>query len=148
MLKTIGAVVLGYVVIFVIVFLLFSAAYLAMGADRAFRPQSYEVSNLWIAISLILSLLAAVVGGAVAFRVGRSDKAVVGLAVLVVVLGILMALPTLMGPPSGEPEIRTAAVGNLEAMNNAKPPTWMNFMNPILGAVGVLVGGRLRKRPA
>ena len=148
MLKTIGAVVLGYVVIFVIVFLLFSAAYLAMGADRAFRPQSYEVSNLWVAISLILSLLAAVIGGAVAARVGRSDKAVVGLAVLVVVLGILMTLPTLMAPPSGEPEVRTAQVGNLEAMSKAKPPNWMSIMNPILGAVGVLVGGRLRKRPA
>ena len=148
MLKTIGAVVLGYLVIFILVFLLFSAAYLGMGADRAFKPRSYEVSALWIAISLGLSLLAAIFGGAVAIRLGRSDKAVMALAVVVVVLGILMALPALMGPPSGEPEIRTAQVGNLEAMSRAKPPTWVNFLNPLIGALGVMVGGRLRERTA
>jgi len=66
--------------------------------------------------------------------------------VVIFVPGILMAIPALMGPPSSETEIRTAQVGNLEAMSKAKPPTWVNFMNPLIGAVGVLVGGRRRER--
>ena len=147
MLKTIGAVILGYVVIFVLVFLTFSAAYLGMGADRAFKPQSYDVAGLWIVVSIVLSLIAAVVGGFVSFRVG-GDRAVKVLAIVVVVLGILMAVPALMGPPSGEPEPRTAAVGNMEAMSKAKPPTWLNFVNPLIGAAGVLAGGRRRTSKA
>jgi len=33
----------------------------------------------------------------------------------------------------------------MEAMQNATQPAWVPFTFPILGAVGVLIGGKLRR---
>ena len=59
--RTVVAVVVGYVVMFVAVFVSFSIAYLLMGTGGAFRPGTYDVSLLWVAASLVLGFLAAVV---------------------------------------------------------------------------------------
>jgi hypothetical protein len=37
-------------------------------------------------------------------------------------------------------------MGNVAAMQNARTPAWIMFLNPIIGAAGVLVGSRLRKQ--
>ena len=68
MLRTIGAVLLGYIVMFVVVFVLMTGAYLGLGAERAFRPPSYEVSGLWTMLSIFIGLAAAVGGDIVAAR--------------------------------------------------------------------------------
>jgi hypothetical protein len=145
--RTVVSVIAGYVTMFVFVFVMFTVAYLALGADRAFKPGTYDVSGAWIVVSIIVGLVAAVLGGAVCATIAKNPKAPVFLAVVVVILGVLFALPTLMSPDSGPPEIRTGDVGNTEAMSNARSPTWMNLLNPVLGAVGVLIGGRMRRRP-
>jgi hypothetical protein len=145
--RTVVAVVVGYVVMFVAVFVSFSIAYLLMGTGGAFRPGTYDVSLLWVAASLVLGFLAAVAGGLVAVRIGRSVRAAHLLAGLVLVLGLLLAIPALL---DGEapPMERPATVDNFEAMQNAKQPDWMTLVNPILGAVGVLAGARLRRGSA
>jgi cytochrome bd-type quinol oxidase subunit 2 len=144
--RLIGAVVLGYVIMMVFVFATFSAAYLAMGTEGSFKPDSYDVSTLWVALSIGLGLVAAILGGWVAAAVARGPKGSHVLAVVVFVVGIVMALPAVTSPPEDRQEVRGAEVGNLEAMQYAKQPTWMLLFNPVLGAVGALVGGRLRKR--
>jgi undecaprenyl pyrophosphate phosphatase UppP len=130
---------------FVAVFLMFSVAYLALGTDRAFKPESYDVSGAWIAISIVLGLIAAVVGGVVCVAVAKNPKASIFLAVVVIVLGVLLALPALMSPNGESPGVRTGDVGNMEAMSKAKTPTWISLVNPVIGAVGVLIGGGIRK---
>jgi hypothetical protein len=43
---------------------------------------------------------------------------------------------------------RTSDVSNMEAMQKAKEPAGVALTNPLLGAAGVLVGGRLRRKRA
>lgn len=145
MLKNIGAVVAGYIVMFVLVFVTFSAAYLAMGAEGAFKTGSYEVTALWLAVSFVLSFIAALGGGFVCAAIAQNPKATLALAGLVLVLGLLLAIPVLTSQDNGAPQIRDSSVGNLQAMQYAKQPAWVAVLNPILGAVGVMLGARLKK---
>lgn len=57
--RSVVSVVVGYVVLSLVIFATFSAAYLAMGADAAFHPGSYVVSTLWLVVSFVLGFLAA-----------------------------------------------------------------------------------------
>ena len=141
MLRKIAAVIVGYLAMFIVVFGCLTGAYLGLGAERVFQPGSYEVTGLWLIVWFIVSLAAALVGGAVCARIGKSSRAVLSLAILVLVLGILSALPALK-PPAGEIKPRTDGPSNLEAMMSAKQPTWVLFLTPLIGVVGVLIGGR------
>lgn len=143
MVKTIAGVALGYIAMALLVFLLFTASYLALGTDKVFLPGSYQVSMLWVVLSIVVSFAAALVGGYVAAAVSRGTRAALVLACLVIVLGIIFAIPALGQP---DPGARAGDVGNLAAMTNARPPAWTLLLNPIIGAAGVLVGSRLRKR--
>lgn len=143
--RTLGAVVLGYVVIFVVVFLTFSATFLTLGAEGAFRPGSYEVSALWIGLSLVLSFVAAMVGGLVCTVVAPSRRAPTILAAIVLGLGLLLAIPVLTRP-SLSSRVRTTDVEDLEAMRNAEQPDWIAIINPVVGAAGVMLGAALRRR--
>ena len=142
MLRVIAAVILGYIVMAVFVMATFSLAYVAMGADGAFHPGSYEVSTPWLAISIALGAVAALLGGLVCVRVGRGMRAPQVLAGLVLVLGMLLALLALRASPAAGP--RAGAVSNMEAMQKAKQPTWISLLNPLIGAAGVMAGASLR----
>jgi len=144
MLRIAGAIVLSYVVMFALVFVTFTLAYLAMGADGAFKPGTYEVSVLWLTASIVLGLVAAVAGGYVCAVVGRSAKAPLALAVVVLVIGFGLAFANSDAPDPDTPQVRDGAVGNFEAMQSARQPTWLTMVNPVIGAIGVLIGGRLR----
>ena len=146
MLKSVLAVIAGYVVMLVFIFLTFSGVYLAMGADRAFLPGTYEVSMLWLAVCFALSLAAAIAGGWVCGRVAGSAAAPRALAALVLVLGVVMALPTLNPASDPRPTVRASDVPNMEAMTNARQPAWVAFLLPVIGAAGVMIGaGRTRR---
>jgi hypothetical protein len=149
MVRSILGVVAGYAAMFAAVFLSFSAAYLAMGADRAFRPGSYDVSGLWVAVSLVLSGAAALAGGAVCAVISRGRRAPWALAALVVVLGILSAAMEGQAP-AAPGQVRDGRVGNLEAMMQARMPSWFLILNPAIGAAGALAGAGLvaARRPA
>lgn len=141
--RIIAGVALGYVVMAGAVMGAFTIAYLAMGADRAFQTDSYEASRLWLVVSALLGLAAAVLGGWVAVRVGRTHRTAAVLAVAVVVLGVVLALPTLNAPRTDE--VRTGEVGNMEAMMKAQQPPVVSILNPIIGGIGVMIGARLRR---
>jgi len=143
MLRAILAVIVGYVAMAVAVFGTFTGAYLILGADGSFRPGSYEPSGLWLVVSFVLGFGAALLGGTVCRAIARSHKPVAILAVVVVALGALSAIPMLLAS-GAEPAVRTGDVGNIEAMQNARTPLWVALSNPIVGAVGVLLAGRAR----
>lgn len=62
MVRNILGVVLGYVAMFAFVFISFTVLYLILGADGSFESGTYEVSIVWVIISFILGLAAAVLG--------------------------------------------------------------------------------------
>jgi ABC-type transport system involved in multi-copper enzyme maturation permease subunit len=146
MLRSILGAIAGYIVMVLVIFLTFSAAYLVMGADVAFGPAGYDVSLTWIVVSFVFGFIAAVVGGYLSAVIGRSGTAVKILAGLVLVLGIVSAIMVSISPRSTD--TRTAATPNLEAMSKARTPLWVALLNPLIGLAGVLVGGGMRKEKA
>jgi hypothetical protein len=139
--RLIGSVIVGYLVIFVAVFATFSAAYVAIGADGAFRPGSYDVSMTWIILGTVLSFGAAWLGGRICLAIAKDAKGPKALAAVVLILGILFAIPAMKPPPS---EPRPAGAAMMDAMQRARTPLWVALLNPVIGVLGVLVGGRRR----
>ncbi len=60
MMRSLGGVVLGYLVMAAFVILSLFFAYRIMGADVVFRPGVFEISGLWIITSIVLGLIGAV----------------------------------------------------------------------------------------
>lgn len=146
--RAVAAVVVGFAAMGVAVFASQLAASLIMGVDRTYRPESYDVSALWISVSFALGLAAAIVGGLVSALVAmRGSRAPMILAGLVLVVGLLMAIPVLTATPA-EPEARTSDISFLDAAQKARQPVFVALFNPLIGAAGVLLGARLRRRSA
>lgn len=145
MVRNILGVVLGYVAMFAFVFITFTILYFILGADGAFESGTYEVSIIWIIISFILGLVAALLGGYLCVLISKNQKAALVLAGLVLVLGIAMAIPALNDSTNEVQEMRIADVPNMEAMQKAKQPPIVLLLNPIVGALGVFAGSKLRK---
>jgi len=139
--RTIGAVVLGYLAMAVLLFVIFTIAYVAMGTERAFQAGTYDVSTLWLALSIVVGFAAAVVGGQVATRIG-GERAVRSLLVVVVLLGLATAVMGMMTPPR-DPGPRAGDVPVMQAMNVADSPAWVEWANIVIGAAGTLIGGRV-----
>jgi hypothetical protein len=144
MLRAILSVIVGYIVMALVVFVTFTAAYLAMGTENAFAPGSYQVSALWVVVSIVFGWIAAMIGGLVCAAISKGSGAPMALAVIVLVLGLAMAVPVMMASDEGAPAVRSENVAAMEAMQNARQPGWLAVANPIIGAVGVLLGARLR----
>jgi hypothetical protein len=141
MLRAILAVVLGYIAMFIVTMITFTAVQFSLGTDQIFRPASYEVTTTFIAFALILSFIAAVLGGAVAALIARSHRPVVVLACIVLALGFVSAAVQLAAP---DPGARTGDVTPFEAASQARQPAWYALIIPFIGAAGVFVGGRFR----
>jgi hypothetical protein len=146
MIRSILSVVAGYVVIFLFIFVLFTGLYLVLGANASFKPGSYQPSVLWLALSTPLAFVAAIIGGYVCASLARGGRAPLALAALVFVIGFLSAIPVLKARDTDE--VRTSEVSNMEAMMKAKEPAGVALTNPLIGAAGALLGGRLRRRRA
>ncbi len=97
MMRSLGGVVLGYLMMAAFVILSFFFALRIMGADLVFRPGVFEVSGLWIITSIVLGLIGAVLGGYVCATVARNVGAPKKLAVVVIVVGVVLALPAVTG---------------------------------------------------
>ncbi len=141
--RTAGSVVVGYIAMALFIFLSFSLVYVAMGADRAYQPGTYEVSGLWMAVSLVLGLLGAVLGGWICLLIAKSLRGPQILAAVVFVLGLVTAFMYLGGPDADAPTVRDTAVGIFDAMQYSRTPNWINFANIVVGVVGVLLGAKL-----
>lgn len=145
MVRNILGVVLGYITMFAFVFITFTILYFILGAEGSFESGTYEVSPIWIVISFMLGLAAAVLGGYICVLIAKNQKAALVLAGLVLVLGIAMVIPALGDAKNDVQEMRSADVPNLEAMQKAKQPPIVLLLNPIIGAFGVFAGSKLRK---
>ena len=142
--KIIGVVV-GYVVMFLIVFICFTVLYLILGTEGAFKPNSFEVSTIWIVLSTIVSIVAAVLGGYVCTIIAKNKKPTMILAAIVFVLGIILAIPSFGDYEESIKKERSSELSNMEAMQSAKPPPLVLILNPILGALGTIAGSKLWK---
>ena len=144
MLRKIFGVIGGYVAMVLVVMTIFTLSFLAMGTEGAFKPGSFEPSGVWIAVTFVLSFAAAVLGGWICVLIARSFKTALVFAGIVVVLGMLLAIPVLTADPPTE--ARTGELSNLEAMQKGHQPGWVALLNPLVGAFGIIAGARLKSR--
>ena len=144
MLRTIGGVIVGYLVIAILVIGTTLGLYAALGLDRVFMPERYDPSPTWITAMIISGFIAAMIGGAIARSIGRSQTAPRALAVVTLLLGALAALPALSPASDPRPNVRLGDVPIMEAMSNARQPVWVALLLPVIGVAGVLYGGRQR----
>ena len=146
MLRSIVAVIVSYVAMFALTFILFTGMYLLLGADAAFKPGNYEASSLWLALSFVLFLIVGIIAGFLCAAIAKGGRAHIALAVVVLALGLLLAIPTLIANKAEPNLIRSGTVATIDAMQRAKQPAWTAFGFPLIGAAGALIGGRLKRR--
>lgn len=142
--RVIGSAVTGYVVTFAMVFVLMTLAWFTVGADGAFLPGVWDVTPLWLALLLAGALAAAIAGGYVTATMTSDPRAPRILIGIIVVLGIVFALPVLMSDATTARLPRSDTLAMFDAMTNGKQPAWVAVLNPVLGVIGVLVGARIR----
>ena len=145
MARTIIAVIAGYLTMFVLMFLTFTCVFLLMGTEWSFKPASFEASNAWVVMSLVSGLIVSTVAGFVCALIARGGKAPLILAIVVFVLGLVLAIPSVIAHQQNANKVRPGNLSQTEAMQNAVEPIWVPFTFPIIGAVGVLIGGKLRR---
>jgi hypothetical protein len=140
MFRSIVAVVVGYLVMAVLTLLAFGLSLIA--PDFAFEKDRFDVTPAWLVFALAATLVAAVVGGFVTVVIARRRSAVYALAALVIVLGFGSAAGNL----TRDRPLADESAAGLSAVNRGKravQPTWYAFTLPIVGAAGVVIGGRL-----
>lgn len=146
MLKSILGVIVGYIVMAIFSFAIFTCAYLGLGVERVFEPETYNVSTIWMVLMIAFALIGGIVGGWVCAAISKSKKACMVFAGIVLALGLIASIATKM---KDHPDTaRAGDVPNLVAMQNAQTPTWLCLLNPFVCVAGVLLGVRMKKLPA
>ena len=145
MLRSIAAIVVSYAAMFVFFFAAFTGCYVALGPDRVFQPDSYEVSMLWIMLALVLSLLGSILGGYICAVISRNMRTCQVFAFIVFFLGLLACIPAMRRDPDS-PNVRAGEVENLQAIQLAVMPLWVHLLTPVISAAGVLTGAGLKRR--
>lgn len=116
MARNILGVIVGYLSMAIFIFVAFTVFYLVLGADGAFEPGFYKVSTTWLIGSILLGIISALFGGWVCTLIARNHKAGIVLTGIVLVLGILFAIPVLNVSDEEMNKVREGTVTNMEAM--------------------------------
>jgi hypothetical protein len=140
--KTFGIALAGYVLMFVVLFTTLTAMYFGLGSEQTFLPGSYAVTPLWMALFCFVQFDSGLVAGVLVSKLSRDRRVPLVLAGITMVLGILMALPALVGTVPAEVP-RTGSVTNIDAMMQAQTPLWIQLIAPALAALGVSAGAML-----
>ena len=145
MLKSILAVIVSYVAMFIFLFAAFTGCYFALGVEGTFQPDSYNVTTVWIALTVVVCLLAGIIGGLLCAAISKSQRTCQIFALIVFFLGLVACIPAMQRSPDA-PNTRAGEVSNLEAMRLAVSPMWVHLLTPVISAAGVLLGARMKGR--
>jgi hypothetical protein len=145
MLKSILAIIVSYIAMFVIFMAIFTGLYFALGVERVFQADSYEVSMLWIVLTLAVGFLVSMFAGYLCWVISKSWRACQIFALIVFLLALIQCFSALKRNPD-EPNTRAGEVGMFDAMKLAVSPFWLHVVNPILCGAGVLIGARMKRR--
>lgn len=146
MVRSIIAVVVSYISMFLLNFLGFVGLYTIIGPGNAFKPRSFLASNRWIAMAFAIILVTGIIAGLICAAISRGRKATLALAGLILVVGLLMAIPAVAKSRANAGMARVGDVPAMEAAEKAYWPIWAPFTFPFVSAIGALVGGKLKKR--
>lgn len=144
--RSIAGVIVGYIVMFILQVAAFMTIYTIVGPDWSFEPGSYQASTRWTVMQFVVIFIAAAIAGLVCALIAKGGKAPMVLALVVLVIGILLGAASIALRPADTHEVRTGNVPNMEAMNKARHPSWVIFLGPVIGAIGVVAGGKLKRQ--
>lgn len=178
MVRTVIAIILGYIVIAALASSTLFASAAAVGNERLLDPQTNTMSRWFImVVEWPVSITAAIIGGLIAALVAgkaQRDGAIRVLAAIMLAFGLSSAAyqlyaekvghsdtevveAELSGPVENMAELAAAAdnikreSGTEQVAIEALPtrPMWDAVMLPIVGVIGVVLGGRLvsNRRP-
>jgi cytochrome bd-type quinol oxidase subunit 2 len=145
MLKSILAIIASIAVMFIFMYAAFTGCYLALGTEGAFQTDSYEISTVWIGLTVVISLFAGIIGGFLCAVVSRSKKTCQIFAFIIFFLALLACIPAITRSPDA-PNVRAGEVSNKDAMKLAVQPLWLHLLTPLVSAAGVLLGARMKGR--
>ena len=146
MVRSIIAVVVSYISMFVLNFLGFVGLYALVGPNHAFKPRLYLASNRWILMGVAVMIVSGIIAGLICAAIARGRKATLALAGLILVVGLLLAIPAVMKSRANAGMVRVGDVTSMEAMEKATWPVWAPLVFPFVSAVGAVIGGKLKKR--
>src|SRR2546421_5473681 len=89
MLKNIVAIIVSYIAMFVLFMAIFTCLYFALGVERVFQPDSYEVSMLWIALTLVIGFVVSMFAGFLCAAISKSWRTYQIFALIVFVLAMI-----------------------------------------------------------
>ena len=144
MLRAIAAVIVGYIALSIWVMATMTGAWFVLGGEFAFVEDTTEASTGWCVVAVVLGFIGAMFGGFITAAIARSptNRPVTVLAGLVLGIGLLLAFLSqgrAAGPMTGELSV-------WEAAGESIPPAWYAFTIPFVGMIGVMLGGRLKRR--
>lgn len=133
------ALVVGCLSTLLLTFIGLSAAYVAMGTEAAFQAESFKPSELWIWVMCAVGFASAALGAVVAGVVAPRTNAALMLADVVLVLGLVVAVPVLIGSAADRAP-RAGDLSFIEGIVQAQLPAWLALTYPIVAKVGVYLG--------
>jgi hypothetical protein len=145
MFKSIVAIIVSYIAMFVIFMAIFFGLYFTLGVERVFQPDSYEVSILWIIITLVVAFLVTMFAGYLCVVISKSWRTGQVFALIVFLFALWQCFSGLRRDSEG-PNVRGGDVTYLEAIGHAVTPFWLHLVNPVVNGAGALLGARLRRR--
>lgn len=145
MARSIIGVIVGYIVIFVLEVAAFIEIYSMMGADWSFKTASYQPSTRWTLVQFIVVFVIAVIGGLVCQLIAGKGKSPLVLAGVVVVIGLALGAMINSNSSADTRKMGNKDIPAMEAMRKAQHPVWVVLANSFLAAVGVIVGGSLKR---
>jgi hypothetical protein len=145
MARTIIGVIVGYVLMFILNICAFVTMYAVLGQDQSFEPGLYLASTKWIVGTFVICLITGTIAGLICAVIARGGRSSLVLAAVVIVLGLLLAIPGMMKGQINSKLVRSGDTPSMQAAQLAYYPAWCPFAFPFLSAIGVLVGGKLKR---
>ena len=146
MLRSILAIVVSYVAMFVIFMAIFAGLYFVLGTERVFKADSYEISTLWLALTLIFGFLVTVFAGYLCATISKSWRTCQVFALIVFALASVQCLMAIRRQNPDAPNVRAGEVSFTEGIEHAVTPFWLHVVNPIVNGAGALLGARMKRR--
>lgn len=145
MLKSIVAIVVSYLAMFVFFMAVAVGCYLALGSERVFKPDSYEISSLWLVLTVIVSFIASAIAGYLCAVISGSWTTCRVFAFIVFLATLGFCISSLRQSQES-PNVRASEVSWTDGMRLGVSPLWLHFVSPVIAGVAVLAGARMKRR--
>jgi len=147
MLRAILGVIVGFFVIMGVIDGAVSVAWIIFGVDVLFKESVWDVSLVWLILSIFSYLAAGLISGSVCEVIAsKGTRAAILLAGIILITLSLEANYLRKNTIAHNQQTRQAGATRIDAMQFARIPNLAMFGNPVLAVIGVLVGGEIIRR--